>query len=776
MRVLQYICAIVLVIAAMFLIVMGAKLAILGGSFYYIIVGLCYALSAWWMIKKDIKSLYLITIVLFSTIVWTWWEVGFDYWAWFPRFLTPLGFFIVACFIFSSFKNKKGISSTIATVLGIIVFGCFFARGFMNKPIVAANVDSHDFKVITTDNKPINWTGYSRDTMGIRYSPFTQINRDNVNKLKLAWIYHTGRDQNSPNKVDQNTPLQIDNTLYACTPENTIHAINATTGERKWVFESKASAISWQRCRGLGYYKDVSTIKGAECHERIIANTVDGRLFALDSETGKPCSDFGDNGVVNLRDNMGDNGPGYYYQTSAPLVAKDKIVIGGWVADNQQLGEPAGAIRAFDVKSGQLLWAWDPADPNVKRDPISGNHYTLGTPNMWTHAAYDPDLDLIYAPMGSAGTDYYNADRPKKSIPYNAALVALDGQTGQPKWVFQTTHDDLWDYDLPSQPALIDMKNEAGEVVPTIIQLTKRGQIFALDRRNGTPVTKVEERPVPQTGSIPENTISPTQPYSVGMPQIGAEPLSEEKTWGTTMFDQLLCRISFQDMRYDGDFTLVGVDKWGLMYPGALGGFNWGSASYDPENHLLFVNDIRIPNVKRLITREQYKEVIKTQTPTPDGHGLAPMDGTPYGIETNVWFSPIGVPCLQPPFGTVTAINLDTKKIAWQIPAGTAEELGPFGIKAGMPLTMGMPTYAGTTVTAGGIVFFAGTQDNYLRGYDAQTGHELIKLPLPVGASATPMVFISPENGKEYVVISVGGAAHSKNTGDYIMAFTLPDE
>lgn len=643
----------------------------------------------------------------------------------------------------------------------------------MATPILAGR-EAAQYRIGDSTNVPIDWSAYGRDTLGTRYSPFTQINRSNVKNLELAWTYRTGRSLSNGNQVDQNTPLQIGNTLYSCTPENAVHAIDATTGRRRWVFEAKAQAIAWARCRGLGFYRDDQAPQGQLCASRIITNTVDGRLFALDAETGALCPGFGAGGVVDLREGMGAQGAGFYYQNSAPLIAGDKIVVGGWISDNQALGEPSGAVRAFDVRSGVLVWAWDPGNAKTRKEPSNGSSYTLGTPNMWTHAAYDPGLGLIYVPMGNAGTDYYNADRPKESLQYNDALVALDAKTGVPQWSFQTTYDDLWDYDLPAQPALLDMKNDDGVVVPAVLALTKRGQIFALDRRTGTPIARVEERPVPTKGSIPENRVSPTQPYSTGMPAIGNPRFTEASSWGMTMFDQLLCRISFRGLRYDGDFTLPGLD-WSMASPGALGGLNWGSASYDPVNHLLFVNDIRLPSTRRLMSRAEYNEVIKTRRPTPDGHGLAPMAGTPYGVESATWTSALGVPCSQPPFGTISAIDLDTRKVAWQIPAGTAKMLGPLGVRLGLPLTPGMPTYAGTSTTAGGLVFFAGTQDYYLRALDAATGKELWRYALPVGASATPMSYVSPVNGRQYVVVSVGGAAHSPDVGDYVMAFALPE-
>ncbi len=773
MKVLRWCFAAILALAALYLTIMGGKLALARGSIYYLLVGLFYLLAAWWTVRQDRRSAYVVVGVLLVTLIWSFYEVGAAYWGWLPRLLVPLGFTVAATLLFSSVREKSGKVLLGCGMISAMAFVAFFARGFMNVPYVAAS-NPQSYVVPGSENKPLDWTAYGRDTTGSRYSPFTQINRDNVKDLQLAWTYHTGRNQSDPNKVDQNTPLQIGNTLYSCTPENAVHAIDATTGERKWVHESNATAVAWQRCRGLGYYVNTASAENTQCHARIIGNTVDGRLYALDAVTGALCVDFGNQGVVDLRDGMVGDGAEYYYQNSAPLVAANKIVIGGWISDNQKINEPSGAVRAFDAVTGVLLWAWDPGNAEVSREPVEGQTYTLGTPNMWTHAAYDPELDLIYAPMGNAGTDYFNAHRPEESLKYNAAIVALDGSTGRPKWSFQTVYDDLWDYDIPAQPTLLEMKNDTGEMVPAIVVLTKRGQIFALDRRDGTPIAKVEERAVPTTGGIPENKISPVQPYSVGMPQITSGEITEASSWGITMFDQLLCRISFHDLRYDGDFTQPGTD-WALMFPGALGGFNWGSASYDPINKLMYVNDIRLPNTKRLISREVFEEVAKVRKPTPDGHGLGPMVGTPYAVQTGRWYSPLAVPCLQPPMGTITAINMDTREIAWQMPAGTASELGPLGMKLGMPMTMGMPSYAGTIATAGGVVFYAGTQDYFLRGYDAATGDELLTMPLPVGSSATPIVYISPDNGKEYVLISVGGSAHSPDTGDSLMAFTLPD-
>jgi len=773
MQVARKILAVVLALMALYLIILGARLAMLGGSWYYALAGLAYLCAARWTWRGNARAVWLVGAIFVATLAWALAEVGVEYWGLFPRLLVPLALFCVTLLVFASRATRQGRWFLGGGLAALLVMAVFFARGFMMVPYVAYQ-PTRPFVIANSANTPVDWTAYSRDTMGTRYSPFIQINRGNVKDLELAWTYRTGRNTHNDNLVDQNTPMQIGNTVYACTPEDAVHAIDAVTGKRKWLFEAKASAEAWGRCRGLGSYREPEPVAGALCNTRIILNTIDGRLFALDSETGAKCPGFGVDGVVDLLDGMGPEGPGYLYQNSAPLVANDKIVVSGWIADNQTLGEPSGALRAFDVHTGALVWAWDPGNPAVTKEPLDGGHYALGTPNMWTHAAFDPALGLIYAPMGNGGTDAYNPDRPKASWKYNDAIVALDVDTGRPKWSFQTLHHDQWDLDVASQPALVDMKNDQGTMVPAILVFTKRGEIFTFDRRDGTPITRIVEKPVPTQGAIAQNITSPTQPFSVGMPVMAMQPLTEARSWGMTMFDQLLCRISYKQLRNLGNYTPLNLE-WSIVTPSAMGGQNWGSASYDPVNRRLFVNDIRLPNISRLLTRAEYDQIARTEKPTPDGHTLAPMAKTPYGVHNKQYMSQLGVPCPQPPFGTISAIDLDTRKVVWQIPGGTAEQLGPLGMKLGLPLTPGMPTYAGSSATAGGVLFYAATQDYYLRGLDAETGKELWKYPLPVGASATPMTYISPVDHRQYVLISVGGAAHSKDVGDYVMAFALPD-
>ncbi|MBR1222154.1 membrane-bound PQQ-dependent dehydrogenase, glucose/quinate/shikimate family [Bradyrhizobium sp. U87765 SZCCT0131] len=763
MRMFSKLAAVVLGVIAIGLIGGGGYLAALGGSLYYLLTGLAYLLGAALIWRGNPRGGWLIALVGVLTVPWALWEVGLDFWGLFPRLLAP--FLIAAVALLLSWANQPRPRSPWAPA-GALLFAALFAGGF-DLAFVPHGVVRPDASVTyATSSQPAggdpNWLAYGRTNAGDRFGPFDQINRTNVGKLETAWTYRTG---DSGPGIDQNTPLQIDDLVYSCSRNGRIAALDADSGTVRWAYDSKAKSPFWQRCRGLGYHKDTAATGGA-CTQRLIYTSIDARMIALDARTGQLCDGFGEHGTVALSQGMGEVKPGFYFQTSAPLIARNLVIVGGWVVDNQMRGEPSGVIRAFDVHSGALVWAWDLANPAITRDPPPGGTYTRGTPNMWTTASFDDALGLVYLPLGNATPDYFGVGRPPNSDDYNASLVALDVATGRERWRFRTVNHDIWDYDLPSQPALIDIPDGKGGVTKAVLQTTKRGQLFLLDRTNGQPVADVAEKPAPQTGAVPEETLAKTQPYSVGMPTIGAERLTEQTSWGITMFDQLYCRIDFRRLRYDGDFTPIGLTP-AIQQPGNTGGFNWGSVSIDAANSRVFMNDIRIPSVFYLVKRENYAEATRHLKSDGTGHGPSPQAGTPYGMVTGVWLSPLGIPCNQPPFGTITAVDLKTRKVAWQTPAGTAAPTG-------LALTMGMPTYAGTMTTAGGLVFFAGYQDFYLRAYDAETGKELWKHELPIGASATPMTYVSPATGRQYVVISVGGAAYSRHIGDYVIAFALP--
>ena len=587
----------------------------------------------------------------------------------------------------------------------------------------------------------------------------------------MAWTFRTGDIPQSTGAgaEDQNTPLQIGDTVYTCTAYGKVFALDADTGAQRWKFDPQGSAPNWQRCRGLGY-SEAPAPAGAQptaCTKRLFLPTGDARLIAINAETGKPCEAFGNQGTVDLKTDMGEVKPGYYQQTSTPLVAGDVVIVGGRVADNYSTGEPPGVVRAYDVRSGELVWAWDPGNPNTTKRPPAGETYTRGTPNVWSAMSYDAKLGLVYLPTGNATPDFFGGQRTEFDDKWNSSIVAVDVKTGQVRWHFQTTHHDLWDFDLPAQPLLYDVPDDKGVMQPALAQVTKQGEIFLLNRATGVPIARVEERPVPQ-GHVPGERYSPTQPFSVDMPSIGNKTLTESDMWGATPFDQLMCRIQFKGMRHEGVYTPPGMDR-ALQFPGSLGGMNWGSVSVDPHTNYMFVNDMRLGLANYMIPRDKIGAGASGIE-----MGVVPQEGTPFGAMRERFLSAVGIPCQKPPFGTMSAIDLKTHKLMWQVPVGTVQDTGPLGIRMHLPIPIGMPTLGASLATQSGLLFFAGTQDFYLRAFDTGNGNEIWKSRLPVGSQSGPMTYVSPKTGKQYILLTVGGARQSTDRGDYVIAYALP--
>ena len=771
--------ATILLISGLFLTINGVRLVAVGGSWYFLLMGLVQIVSSFLLFKQNTKGAWLYALAYVLTIVWALYEVGLQFWPLFSRLMVFGGFAMLIAFAYPTLKrhetgdNKAG-KGGYAVGMFIFVALCV-SLGFMFQEhnVIKNAVPLANNHLKPTDNL-LDWKQYANTTKGTRFSGADQINKENVKDLQVAWTYRTGYVpyNSGSGPEDQNTPLQIGQNVYLCTPTNIVIALDADSGQQKWRYDPKASTPNWERCRGLAYYEDsldnVSN-SNATCSARIIMNTIDARLMAIDANTGKLCEDFGDKGVVDLKKNMGDIPPGYYEPTAAPLVAKDVIVVGGRVADNFSINEPGGVVRAFDVHSGNLVWAWDPGNPNITDVPPANETYTRGTVNVWATTAYDPELDLVYAPTGNATPDFFGGGRTHYDDDFNSSIVALERKTGQIRWTFRTAHHDLWDYDLPSQPLLYDIPNENGGVTKVIVQTTKSGQIFMLDRVTGKPVAEVQEKPVPQ-GNVPGEYYSPTQPFSVGMPSIGNETLTEFDMWGATPYDQLLCRIDFVGSEYHGLFTPPGMTKT-LQYPGSLGGMNWGSVAVDPQNNLMFVNDMRIGLKNWMIPQDQIPK-----NSSGIEMGIVPQKGTPFGAMRLRFTSPLGVPCQKPPYGTMTAIDLKSRQVVWQKPLGTIMDTGILGIPMHLPAPIGMPTIGGPMATKSGLLFFAATQDFYLRAFDSVTGEEVWKARLPVGSQGTPITYISPKTGKQYIVISASGARQSPVRGDYVIAYALPDK
>jgi quinoprotein glucose dehydrogenase len=615
------------------------------------------------------------------------------------------------------------------------------------------------------------WLDYGNDPGSMRFSPLDQLTPANVGKLKRVWTYRIEKG-GELKKTLEVTPLMVDDTLYLCSPTNDIIALDAETGTERWRYDPKNAYPISRKCRGVAYYR-VPEATSAGCRERIIEGTTDARLIAVDAKTGQPCADFGEAGAVDLTKGMGQVEPGYYFITSAPTIVRGRVVVGGWVMDNQSVGEPSGVIRAYDAATGAFAWAWDLGRPGQHGEPGPGATYTPGTPNDWAPMSADETLGLVYAPLGNATPDYWGGHRSPQSEKFSSSIVALDAETGELRWSFQMVHHDLWDYDTPSAPSLVDLEVD-GQKVPALIQPTKQGQLYVLDRRNGAPLSRIEERPVPQDAP-PGDRVSPTQPFSVDMPDLESRTLTESDMWGLTPLDQLWCRIKYREAHYEGVYTPPSTD-WTIYYPGYLGGMNWGGASIDPERQLLVVNWSRLPNRMRLVPRADADRLgVKPGDIHMKMSGMpSAQAGTPFAAQIGVFLSPIRVPCLSPPYGMLSVIDLKSHKILWSRRLGTGQDSGPLQIPSHVPIVMGVPGIGGSVVTRSGLVFIGASQEKALRAFDIRTGKLLWKDRLPAAGHATPMTYLSPKSGRQFVVIAAGGhGALGSEAGDYILGYAL---
>jgi len=767
------ICSVLLAAIGTALAIPGAKLLWIGGSAYYVIAGLICLIAAILLWRRDRRGAWLYLLFLIGTAVWGFCEVGADGWALLPRLAGP---FVFGLLIFTPW-NRRALKMAVARREGLYWLGAaalLVVAGAVSYGTLTANRTKGSGAIATVSPSPNtgDWRHFGNDAGGSRYSELDQITPENVSRLKLAWSFRAGMPPSGARGGLESVPLKVGGLVYLCNGTNDIIALDADTGAQRWRFQARSNmtGVFARTCRGVSYY-DVPAAQGF-CSKRVYTATVDARLLAVDALSGKICPGFGVNGSVNLLDGMGEVWSGYYLVTSPPQVVRGKLVVGGWVTDGQYVGEPSGVIRAFDAVTGKFAWAFDIGRPNEHGQPAPGQHYTRGTPNSWAPMSADEELGLVYVPTGNATPDYFGGHRTALDDKYSSAVVALDAETGSPRWSFQTTHHDVWDYDLASQPTLVDLPGVKG-----LLQPTKRGEIFFLDRRTGKPIAQVTETPVPHDG-VPGERLSPTQPFSTGLPSFAGPKLSEAAMWGITPFDQLWCRIAFREARYDGPATPIGYDRPSVIYPGYLGGVDWGGVSVDQARGIMIVNSSRVANYNRLLTRSEANkmglEPLRVGSKGEVGGPVA-QKGTPYGANIKPFLSPLGVPCQQPPYGMLSAVDLKTHKLLWTQRFGTGHDSGPLGIQSHVPVTMGVPNLGGSVTTRSGLFFIGASQDNYLRAYDTKSGRELWRVRLPAGGQANPSTYYSTSSGRQFLVISAGGHGGLATTpGDWVMAYALP--
>jgi quinoprotein glucose dehydrogenase len=614
------------------------------------------------------------------------------------------------------------------------------------------------------------------------------VTPDNVDQLEVAWTYNTGdmidmdmfaagggdegEGTSHASTTFQNTPILLDDTLYLCTPFNRVIALDAETGEERWTYDPKTDleGAYLLNCRGVSAWTDSRAREGDVCRTRIFMGTIDARLIGLDAETGKPCGEFGQAGIVDLREGMPDPEPGEYGVTSPPAIIGDKLVTGSMVLDNRRLDAPSGVVRAYSARTGKRLWAWSALLPDATSN--EEDEYLAGTANAWSALSVDAERNLVFVPTGNTSPDYFGGLRNGLDA-YSSSIIALDGDSGERVWNFQTVHHDIWDYDIGAQPVLFDFPSESGSV-PGVIAATKMGHLFFLDRLTGEPLLPVEERRVPGRAAPGESELSPTQPFPIKPEPLHPATLTPDDAFGFLPWERSACRKIIESARSEGIFTPPSTQGT-IQYPGMVGGMNWGSLSVDSGRRLLVVNTQRVATYTRLVPRAEYDAMVEELGGAP-AFGFEPQAGTPYALERYPLLSPqLGAPCNPPPWGTLAAVDLATGDIVWEVPLGTARDLAPWPVWMFLG-DIGVPNIGGPITTASGLTFIGATTDAYLRAFKTATGEELWKARLPASAHATPMTYRLRPDGKQYVVIAAGGhMLLGTKPGDALVAYALPD-
>lgn len=617
------------------------------------------------------------------------------------------------------------------------------------------------------------WSNYGSDPGGSRYSGAAAITRDNVATLERAWVYSSGDLESKPksalgNSAGEATPILVDDSLIYCTPFNEVIALDPGTGAQKWrhdpAIDLDQRPANQFICRGVAYWKDVAA-SGA-CASRIFSGTNDGRLIALDAKTGEPCAGFGDDGVVRIDPGMDLVWPGEFQITSAPTIARDIVIIGSSIGDNARVEAPRGTVRAYDVRTGAPRWTFDPipreADAANAADWKSAFPHLEGHANAWAPMSYDEKRGLLFVPTSSPSPDFFGGLRPGDNR-YANSIVALNAETGDVAWSFQTVHHDVFDYDVPAQPALLTIVTE-GAPREVVALVAKTGLLFVLDRDTGAPVFPVEEREVPQNGAAGE-ALSPTQPFPTMTPPLVPDRVDPKDAFGLTWFDRQACKKAIGSLRGDGLFTPP-TERGTLFLPFTGGGGNWGGGAFDPARNLFVINMSNLAHRIQLIPADEV-EAVKEAFHDSE---VTPQKGAPFGIRRDLLLSPLGLPCTPPPWGVLAAIDLSSGEIVWRRTLGTIEDLSGGVFKS----ELGTPTLGGPMITGGGLIFIGATVDYYLRAFDVETGKELWKGRLPTSATATPMTY--EWNGRQYVVVTAGGYSNVDTPpGDELIAFALPE-
>lgn len=630
---------------------------------------------------------------------------------------------------------------------------------------------------------PGDWPAFGRDPGGSQYSQLQSIDARNVSRLRRVWVHRSGDFVDAPSPrgtAFQATPIHVNGTLYYCTPFGRVFALDPATGAERWVFDPRApDPLTGKpvttaprmpvRCRGVAFWQEGGADPRAEppapgagpapCRRRIFAHGDSGRIYALDADTGALCRGFGaahgHAGFVSHND-FENYGEGFGGASGSPPVILGDLVISGTAVNDGIANAKDGIVRAFDARSGALRWEFNPI-PEDKR-------MVSGAANVWSTISVDPQRRLVFLPTTSPSTDYYGGGR-RFEIPLANAIVALDGDTGAVKWAFQTVRHDLFDYDLVGHPLLVDIRRD-GQTIPAALLQTKMGWLFGFERDTGKPLWPIVDRAVPAS-DVPGEEAAPTQPVPQGMAAFARQTMRRDELFGLTPIDRAACQRRFDELRYEGMYTPPSV-RGSLLFPSALGGGNWGGAAYDPTTNLLVIKAENLATVLRVIRKQ---DPAKEDALPGKDYLTRPLQGTPYRIEGELFVSPLGIPCTPPPWGTLSAIDLATGTIRWQIPLG---QIRRAGVTIPKKANWGSPNVGGPMVTAGGLVFIGAAMDQKLRAIDVRSGRELWAGDLPAPGMAVPMTYLA--GGRQFVVIAAGGSATAQTKiSDALVAFALVD-
>lgn len=608
------------------------------------------------------------------------------------------------------------------------------------------------------------WGFYGGDAGGQRFSPATQITPANVKGLTQAWAWSSGDLATKGAALERSafeaTPILAEGRLYVCTPFNAVAALDPETGRELWRRDPQIdTTLHYPNdfvCRGVAFWRDPEAPADQPCAARILAATNDRRLIALDAATGQACAGFGQGGTVDVAAGVTMRRPAGMQITSAPVIVRGMVIVGSSIDDNQAVDEVRGTVRAYDVRTGAPRWSFDPLGR-------AGDGYRAGAANVWAPMSTDEARGLVFLPTSSASPDFYGAERKGDGRDANS-VVALDAETGRLAWAFQTTHHDVWDYDVPAQPTLATV-TWRGVARTAVLQPTKQGLLFTLDRETGVPVIPVEERPVPQ-GGAPGEVLSPTQPFPVAPAPLSPSTITPEQAYGLTPWDRAACRKLIAGARHGGLYTPP-TPGGTLIYPFTGGGVNWGGLAFDPGRNVVIVNTSSALHRVTLIPADKVAAADRAE---PDAE-ISPQTGTRYGMKRETLLSPLGLPCNPPPWGVLHAIDMRDGKVLWEVPLGTTRDLAPGS--QWFARGVGTPNFGGPIITGSGLVFIGAAMDDYLRAFDVGSGKELWKGRLPAGGQATPMTYVY--KGRQYVVIAAGGHGKSgTRRGDQLVAFALP--